>query len=149
MLIYIGADHRGFNFKEQIKADLKERGYEVADMGAAMYNKDDDYPVFARSVGEKVSADPDASRGILVCGSGIGADIAANKFKRVRCGLALSADQAHAARHDDNINVLSISADFTGEEEVKNIVRVFLATPFGGDERYKRRLAQIAEIEER
>lgn len=147
MVIYIGADHRGFNLKEQIKVYLKDQGYEVFDVGAKAYNKDDDYPLFARSVGEKVSADPDNTRGILICGSGIGGDIAVNKFKRVRSGLALSTDQAYAARHDDNINVLSLAADFTDASDIQNIVHVFLVTPFGGDERYKRRLKEIAEIE--
>ncbi len=147
MVIYIGADHRGFNLKEEIEADLKGKGYEVADMGAKTYDKDDDYPVFAGKVGEKISADPDNSRGIVICGSGAGAEGAANKFKGVRAGLAISPDQIYSARHDDNINVLVLAADFMDAETAKNTVKVFLATPFGGDERYKRRLNEISEIE--
>ena len=148
MLIYIGADHRGFNLKEQIKAYLKEQGYETADVGASAYDKDDNYPVFARAVGEKIALDPENGRGILICGSGVGMDVVANKFKGVRAGLAISTDQVYSARHDDNVNVLVLAADFTEEPAAINIVRIFLATPFGGDDKYKRRLAQIREVEE-
>ena len=148
MIIYIGADHRGFNLKEQIKADLKNQGYEVVDVGAEKYDEADDYPVFAKAVGEKVSLDPDRSRGILICGSGVGVDIAANKFKKVRAGLAISPDQVYSARHDDNVNVLVLAADFIEESEASKMVKTFLATPFGGDERYKRRVGEISEIEE-
>ncbi len=148
MVIYLGADHRGFNLKEQIKADLKNSGYEVLDVGASSYNKDDDYPVFAKLVGEKISLDLERGRGILICGSGVGVDIVANKFKGVRAGLAVSPDQIYSARHDDNINVLVLAADFAEESSARNMVKTFLATPFGGDERYKRRLGEITEIEE-
>lgn len=148
MLIYLGADHRGFSLKELIKADVKGQGYDVADMGAETYNEGDDYPLFAKLVGEKIRSDPENSRGILICGSGVGMDIVVNKFKGVRAGFALVPDQVYAARHDDNINALILAVDFIEEPEAKKMVNVFLATPFGGDERYRRRLQEIAEIEE-
>lgn len=147
MLIYIGADHRGFNLKERAKDYLKNQGYEVVDVGAETLKPEDDYTYYARLVAEKVSAESEASRGILICGSGVGVDIVANKFADVRSGLAISTDQIFAARHDDNINVLSIASDFTEENDAQNFVRIFLATPFGAEERYKRRLGQISEIE--
>lgn len=148
MLIYIGADHRGFTLKEQIVSYVKSLGYEIFDVGAHTYNKDDDYPVFAKLVGEKIHFEPEMSRGILVCGSGAGMDVAANKFIGVRAFLAISADQVYAARHDDNANVLILAAEFTDEAEVQNIVKTFLATPFGEQERYKRRLEEIRDIEQ-
>lgn len=147
MLIYLGADHRGFKFKESLKSYLKDKGYEVVDFGAEGLKPEDDYTTYARLVAEKVSKSPEASRGILICGSGVGVDVVANKFKDVRSGLAISTDQIYAARHDDDINVLSIAADFTAEEDVLNIVRIFLLTPFGAEERYKRRITQIGEME--
>ncbi len=148
MVIYIGADHRGFNLKEQVKSYLKSQGYEFFDVGAATYNKDDDYPVFAKLVGEKIHLDPEKGRGILVCGSGVGMDIAINKFVGARACFALSADEVYAARHDDNVNVLILASEFIDEAEVKNIVKTFLATPFSGEERYKRRLEEIKGIED-
>jgi ribose 5-phosphate isomerase B len=131
MVIYLGADHRGFKLKEALKYYLKEQGYELADLGNAVYDKEDDFPDFAAEVAKKVSLAPEEARGILACGSGIGMAIVANKFRNVRAGLAMSPDQANAGRHDNNINILCLAADFTSEEDAKNIVRVFLATPFG------------------
>lgn len=147
MVIYLGADHRGFKLKEALKYYLKEQGYEVVDLGNARYDKEDDFPDFAAEVAKKVSLAPEEARGILICGSGTGMTIVANKFKNVRAGLAMSPDQAHAGRHDDDVNVLSLAADFTSEADAKNIVRVFIATPFGGEERYRRRIEKISQIE--
>ena len=149
MIIYIGADHRGFNLKERIKVFLHGRGYEVADMGAASYDEYDDYPDFAESVAKKISADPDAVRGILICGSGVGMDILANKLRDVRSVLAINADQVFDARHDDNVNVLSLAADFVMEEDALKIIQVFLETPFADDNRYQKRLEKISLIEDK
>jgi ribose 5-phosphate isomerase B len=147
MTIYIGADHRGFNLKEHLKVVLKNEGYEVVDAGAMAYDKEDDSPDFARPVAEKVGANSETDRGILICGSGFGMDIAANKYKNVRAVLPMSADHAYQARHDDNANVLSIAADFTDEGTAEQIVKVFLATPFAKEERYARRLEKIRQSE--
>src|SRR5579859_2456998 len=100
MTIYLGADHRGFALKEQLKAALQQDGFDVVDLGAETLVPDDDFPVYAGKVAEKVSAAPMDSRGILVCGSGFGVDIAANKFPHVRSALASSPDHAYQARHD-------------------------------------------------
>jgi ribose 5-phosphate isomerase B len=154
MTIYIGADHRGFALKASIAAALKGDGHEVIDVGAAALDPTDDYPDFARAVAEKVSAGVAASaaagdeaRGILICGSGIGVDIVANKYKGVRSALAISADQIRAGRQDDDVNVLSLAADFTRPEAALNIARVFISTPFKKEERFSRRLRKIAELE--
>jgi len=147
MIIYIGADHRGFKLKETLKNFLHGEGYEVADLGAASFEQGDDYPDFAAAVGKKVSAEPERDRGILVCGSGVGMDVVANKFPGVRSAVAISADQIYAARHDDDVNVLCLAADFISDEDAQKIVEVFMATPFSGEERHKRRLEKISRIE--
>lgn len=148
MLIYIGADHRGFNLKETLKKSLKEQGYEVVDVGNEIYDENDDYPDFAKLVAREVSEDPTGRRGILICGSGAGVDIMANKFKGVRSVLAISSDQVYASRHDDDTNVLSLAADFIDGETAKKIVETWLATPFSTEENYKRRLDKISEVEQ-
>jgi ribose 5-phosphate isomerase B len=148
MIIYLGADHGGFNIKEQLKKILKEDAYDVVDMGAAAYDKDDDYPTFAGAVAKQISQDPATRRGIVICRSGIGADVTANKFKGVRSVLAMSPDHVYAGRHDDNVNVLAIAADFIDPDAVSKIVKIFLTTPFEKHEpRYQRRLDEIAELE--
>lgn len=147
MIIYIGADHRGFELKGQIKNDLKLAGYTVTDVGAEVYDKDDDYPDFAVKVAERISLESETARGILICGSGVGVDVVANKFKNVRCALASNPDQAFDSRHDDNSNILSLGANYLDHEAAKKIVVTWLETPFGGDERFKRRLDKIASLE--
>ncbi|MDZ7343820.1 MAG: RpiB/LacA/LacB family sugar-phosphate isomerase [candidate division KSB1 bacterium] len=147
MVIYLGADHRGFELKEILKRYLRDAGYEVVDMGNLHKDDADDYSDFGRRVAEKISRDPLMSRGILICGSGAGMDILANKFRQVRSVLGFSPDQVFDARHDDDVNVLSLAADHLTEEAAKKIVDVFLKTPFGGEERYRRRLDKIADLE--
>ncbi len=147
MTIYIGADHRGFSLKEHLKTVLKSEGYEVFDVGATAYDKDDDFPDFAKPVAEKINIASEADRGILICGSGFGMDIAANRYKNVRAVLPMSADHAYQSRHDDNANVLSIAADFTDEATAERIVEVFLVTPFAKETRYARRLEKISQFE--
>ena len=148
MKIYIGADHRGFEMKEELKKFLAEKGYEVEDVGAFKYDKDDDYPDFAEAVAEKVSKD-DSARGILLCGSGTGMDAAANKVRGVRATLAFSKEITRAARNDDDVNVISLPADFLKSEEAEEIAEIFLKTPFEAVERRVRRLQKIAEIEKK
>jgi len=149
MVVYFGADHRGFKLKETLKDFLRNEGYEVADLGAAIYEQGDDYPDFAAAVAKKVGLEQEVDRGILICGSGVGVDIVANKFLGVRAALAISADQIYNARHDDDVNVLCLASDFISEEDAKKIIGVFMATPFGAEERHKRRLGKISEIENR
>lgn len=148
MKIYIGADHRGFELKAELKNFLDEKGYDVEDVGAFEYDKDDDYPDFALAVAEKVSKDGSA-RGILLCGSGTGMDTVANKVKGIRATLASSAQVARAARNDDDVNVISLPADFLNVDETRDIVEVFLKTPFEAAERHARRLQKIAELEKK
>lgn len=145
-MIYIGADHKGFELKEKVKQWLTEWKYDYEDMGSFELDPTDDYPVYAKKVAESVVEIED--KGILVCGSGVGVDEVANKFDGIRSGLAINKEQVGAARNDDNINVLALASDFTSEEEAKEIVKVFLDTEFGDEERFNRRLKEVGEIEE-
>lgn len=145
MIIYLGADHRGFNLKENLKQFLNKSGYEVVDLGNTKYEEGDDYTDFVKMVAKKVAADP-SSRGVVVCGSGVGADIVANRFRGVRSVLAISAEQAADSRNDDDTNVLSLAADYIDLEQAKKIVSSWLQTPFSGEERYKRRIQEIDEL---
>jgi ribose 5-phosphate isomerase B len=152
MTIYLGADHRGFELKEKIKKMLLNDAYNVVDCGAATIISDDDYPDYAKKVATAVGENPgngdDGDRGILICGSGVGIDVSANKFRNVRSALAAVPDQIYAARHDDNVNVLAIAADFIDEATAEKLVKVFLSTPFASNEpRYQRRLEKISKLE--
>lgn len=147
MTIYLGADHRGFALKERIKEALAG-AYAVEDLGAARMTPDDDYPDYARAVAEKVAESPSDRRGIVVCGSGFGVDIAANKFAGVRAALAVSPKHIAEGRHDDDVNVLALAADFIDPDDALKIVDAFLTTPFDDkDARFGRRLGKIKEIE--
>lgn len=149
MTIYIGADHRGFDLKERIKEFLKSETYDVVDVGAIQPAPADDFPDFAAAVAEKVSKGGDQVKGILICGSGFGMDIAANKFPGVRAALPMSPDHIYQGRHDDDVNVLSIATNFMDDDTAIKVVKVFLSTPFGKEERYVRRLGKITAIEEK
>lgn len=146
MVIYFGADHRGFSIKEVLREFARDKGYEIVDFGAVEQVEGDDYVDYAAKVATKISLDP-TQRGILICGSGAGMDIVANKFRRVRAVTGLSADQVFDARHDDDVNVLCIASNFTNEFEAKRMLDVFISTPFSTEERYVRRLDKLNEIE--
>ena len=146
-MIFIGADHRGYNLKEVLKIYLKELSLECEDLGAKKFNPEDDYPDFALTVAKKVAENPEENRGILICGSGVGVDMVANKIKGIRSALCFDAAQARASRNDDDTNVLSLTADFIAEEKAKKIVKVWLETPYAKLEKYERRLNKIKEIE--
>ncbi|MBX4190148.1 RpiB/LacA/LacB family sugar-phosphate isomerase [Candidatus Parcubacteria bacterium] len=145
-MIYLGADHKGFELKEKLKDFFDELGFDYEDMGAFEKTPGDDFPEFARKVAEHVVGPDD--RGIVICGSGVGVDEVANKVPGIRCGLAINRDQIKAARHDDDINVLALAADYTSEDDAKEIVKIFLDTEFGDEDRYKRRINQIEEVDE-
>lgn len=147
MIIYIGADHRGFQLKELLKVFLEQGEYNAVDVGNEKYDENDDYPDFAKLVAKKVSQDPVNSKGIVICRSGVGVDIVANKFRGIRCGLLHNVEQTFLARNDDDINVLSLSSEFTDFEEAKKIVLTFLETQFSRSEKDKRRIGKIEEME--
>lgn len=146
-MIYIGSDHRGFALKDKIKNLLIEQGVSFEDVGPFEFDKDDDYPDFAKKVGEDVASAETVSRGILICGSGIGVCIAANKIKGVRAGTMAEVEQVKASVADEDTNVLCLSADYTAEEKNLDIVKAFLESEFSGEERHVRRVNKIQELE--
>ena len=142
-MIYLGADHRGYNLKEEIKKFLTENGQSFEDMGNLKYNPNDDYTDYAKLVAEKVSQNPEMDKGILICGSGVGVDITANKFKGVRSALADDVQTAKQSREHDDTNVLSLPSDEVDFALAQKIVSVWLSTPFSNGEKYKRRIDKI------
>jgi ribose 5-phosphate isomerase B len=154
MKVYIGADHRGYELKEKIFQWLVDHEYDVEDFGAYEYKKGDDYTEFSEKVASvvashhtKASRDKKDVFGILLCGSGVGVEVVANKFDGVRAAIGKDNAQVRAGRSDDDMNVLVIASDFTSEEEAKDMVETFLNTDFSGKDRYKRRLEEIENIE--
>ncbi|MCG3197861.1 MAG: ribose 5-phosphate isomerase B [Candidatus Omnitrophica bacterium] len=144
--VCIGADHAGLPLKIEMLKVLGESGCEVLDVGALRYDPLDDYPDFARSVGECV-ARGEAEKGILVCGSGVGAGVAANKIKGVRAAVCHDTYSARQGVEHDDMNVLCMGARIIGVELAGDIVRAFVAATFTGEERHVRRLKKVLEIE--
>lgn len=145
-IVYLGADHRGFNLKDRVKEWLREWNYMSVDVGNSKYNKDDDYVDFALNVAERVRFEK--AIGILICGSGIGMSIAANKVSGARAALCTSEKQARMARTDDDANVLCLSAELVSENDNKTIVKTFLETLFSSEEKYIRRIKKIKIYEQ-
>ncbi len=145
MRVAVGADHAGVLLREQVVACLRAAGHEVLDLGT--YTADPvDYPDYARAVGEALQAGR-AERGILICGSGVGASIAANKMRGIRAGMANDVYSAHQGVEHDDMNILALGARVIGSELALDLVRTFLAARFTGEERHRRRLAKVAELE--
>lgn len=144
MRIAIGADHAGFVLKEQIKAYLED-DYEIIDVGAAGYKEDDDYPDFARSVAHKIIME-EADCGILICDTGIGMDIAANKVPGIRSALVHNEQEAVRSKEHNHANVLSLGAMFLDISKAISIVEKWLATGFSMAERHNRRIHKIEDI---
>jgi RpiB/LacA/LacB family sugar-phosphate isomerase len=145
MRIAIGADHAGLDLKRALIEALDHDGHEVIDLGTNG-REPVDYPDYARAVAQAVLRGQ-AQRGILVCGSGVGASIAANKFAGVRAGLCHDTYSAHQGVEHDDMNVLCLGARVIGAELAVELARAFLAARFDGEERHLRRLAKIAEME--
>jgi ribose 5-phosphate isomerase B len=146
MRIAIGADHGGFPLNERVIAELRAAGHEITDFGTHDGTLPDDYPDYALAVGEAVQSGA-AEIGILICGSGVGASVAANKLRGVRAALCGDTYSAHQSREHDDCNVLCLGARVVGQELAMEIVRAFVAARFTGEERHRRRLAKINAIE--
>jgi ribose 5-phosphate isomerase B len=146
MKIYLGADHNGFAYKQQIADFLTRSGHQVIDAGGVA-DPADDFPVFAGSVVNQLLAESDtAARGILICGSGQGMCMAANRFKGIRASLCWNLAEARSARNDDDSNVLCLSASQLTIDNTKAIINTWMQTPFAGAERYVRRLKQLDQL---
>ncbi len=146
MRVHIGSDHAGFDLKNYLAMALREDGHDVVDHGPTEYDAEDDYPVYCIPAAEAVVAES-GSLCVVVGGSGNGEQIAANKVKGTRAALAYNLDTAKLGRQHNDANVIGIGARMHTEEEALELVRMFLATPFSGDERHARRIRLLAEYE--
>jgi ribose 5-phosphate isomerase B len=147
MKVAIGADHGGFDMKSQLAALLAQAGHQVVDCGNKVFDPEDDYPDFAIPLARAV-AEGQVDRGVLVCGSGVGASIAANKVSGVRAALIHDNYSARQGVEDDNMNVLCLGGRTTGVAVAWDCVQNFLSAQFSGAERHRRRLAKVDQLEE-
>src|SRR5690348_15099458 len=145
MRIAFGSDHAGFELKNKLMPLVAELGHEAADVGAFDASPSD-YPDFAEAVGRAV-LDGRADRGILICGSGVGASVSANKLPGIRAGLCHDTYSAHQGVEHDNMNVLVMGSRIIGVELASEILRTYLRAAYSGEERHRRRVAKIAALE--
>jgi ribose 5-phosphate isomerase B len=147
MKIFVAADHNGFEFRKHVIDFLKRSGHDVVDEGDDKLDPQDDFPQFAGRSMHALLADSDhQARAVLICGSGQGMCIAANRFKGVRACLCLDAQEARTARNDDDCNVLCLPARLMSAQEAEPIISAWLTTPFAGAERFKRRIKELDEL---
>ena len=147
MLIALGADHAGFPLKELLKPWLESCGHRVQDLGALSLDPEDDYPDFAAAVARAVQAGQ-VQRGIIVCGSGVGASITANKVTGVRAGLCHDTYSSHQGVEHDDMNVICLGARIIGLDLSKEIVTAFLGASFQPEPRFQRRLDKLLQVEQ-
>jgi RpiB/LacA/LacB family sugar-phosphate isomerase len=148
MIIAIGADHAGYDLKQDVAVYLRACGHSVLDLGADNSTTPDDYPDYSEAVGLAV-LEKRCERGIVICGSGVGASVAANKLPGIRAALCHDTYSAHQGVEHDDMNVLVLGARVIGTELAHELVRAFIGAEFSGEERHKRRLAKVKELEER
>ena len=148
MKVYLGTDHAGFELKEKIKDFLISKNIDVKDLGAFLFDENDDYPDLIAKVAEEISKD-NAALAIIFGKSGAGEAIVANKFKNVRAFQGFTQENVRLAREHNDANILSLGSDFTDFEKAKQLTDIFLQTPFSGDERHVRRINKIIEIEQK
>ena len=148
MRIAVAGDHAGLDLKNAIAGWLKQWGHQVEDLGAHTYDRDDDYPDFADAVAQAVR-DGKAERGVICCGSGVGASIAANKVRGVRAAMCHDTYSAHQGVEHDDMNVLCVGGRVIGPEVAREVVAAFLNARFTGEERHRRRLGKVLAMEAR
>jgi len=148
MNVGLAADHGGFDLKKKIKTRLEDKGHKVRDFGAFEYDSKDDYPDFIIPMAQSV-AEGDVERGIAVCGSGVGASVAANKIAGVRAALIHEGFSAHQGVEDDDINILCLGGRVIGSELAFELIETFLKARFSGAERHLRRLSKVNALEKK
>jgi ribose 5-phosphate isomerase B len=148
MIIAIGADHAGYELKQDVADYLRGLGHTVLDLGADNANTRDDYPDYSEAVGLAV-LEKRCDRGIVICGSGVGASVAANKLPGIRACLCHDTYSAHQGVEHDDMNVLVLGARVIGTEMAHELVRAFIGAEFSGEERHRRRLAKVKALEDR
>lgn len=146
MRVHIGGDHAAYEMQRELVSWLTEQGHDVVDHGATTYDDLDDYPVFVLRAAEGVAAD-EGSLGVVLGGSGNGEQMAANKVKGIRAALCYNTELAQLARQHNDAQVISIGGRFNTVDEAKEMVKVFLQTPFSGAQRHQRRLDMVSDYE--
>jgi ribose 5-phosphate isomerase B len=146
MKIFLGADHAGYELKNHLREYLHHSGHDVEDLGAKTLDADDDYPQYAYKVASQVLGGADDDLGVLICGSGQGMSMAANRVNGVRAALAWDETSAQAAKHDDNANVLVLPARFISQRQAEAMVDAWLNAKFKADPKYQRRLDELEEL---
>ena len=146
MKIAVACDHGGFDLREPVIQAIRELGHEVMDLGAHACDPHDDYPDFARYIGQAVQHGQ-AARGVLICGSGVGAAVAANKLQGIRAALCHDTYSARQGVEHDDLNVLCLGARVIGDQLARELVRAFAQANFSGEERHQRRLEKIRAME--
>ena len=146
MRISVAADHNGYELKNEISDILKRYGHDVVDIGPHSLDPLDDYPDFAKPLAKSVSSG-ETDRGIMVCGSGVGASVAANKVKGVRAAVCHDIYSAHQGVEHDNMNVLCLGSRIVGTEVVRELVSAFITAEYTNEERHARRLNKVIEME--
>jgi ribose 5-phosphate isomerase B len=144
----VAADHAGFELKNEIAGQLRRAGHDVVDLGACSYDAGDDYPDFARAAGEAV-ANGSVERAVLICGSGVGASIAATKVKGARAAICHDTYSAHQGVEHDDMNVLVLGSRIVGSALASELVDVFVKATFSGDARHVRRLDKVKKLDAR
>ncbi len=147
MRVAIGADHAGFELKGVIASFVSELGHDVVDTGAHEFDASDDYPDLTLALAECVASEQ-ADRGIMVCGSGVGASVAANKVRGIRAAVCHDPYSAHQGVEHDDLNVLCLGARIVGDEVARELVTLFLGAEFSGEQRHRRRLDKVRAIED-
>ena len=148
MKVGVAADHGGFHLKERLKLFIESLGYEVEDFGAYEYNKEDDYPDLVVPLATAV-ASKEVDRGVAICGSGVGASVAADKIAGVRAALVNDPFSAHQGVEDDDMNLLCLGERITGEMVAQEFVKTFLEAKFSNAERHVRRLNKVISLEKK
>lgn len=146
MPVFIAADHRGFDLKNRLVEYLQEKDIRVEDFGNYQLDPLDDYPDFAQKVAQAVQQNPQENLGIVICGSGIGVSIAVNRFKQIRCGVALNIEQVKHGRENDHTNILAIPSDYVDFEIAKTYIDMFLSSHPKLEEKYTRRGKKLDTI---
>jgi len=148
-MIYIGSDHKGYNLKEYLKDYLSKAKIPFKDVGNHKFDPEDDYPDFAFEVAQAVARDLKHHTGVMICGSGLGMVVAANKVKNIRAGLATIEWLAKHGRENDDLNVIALAADLTDFSLAEKILKTWLGSKFNLQDRYIRRVEKIKEFEDK
>lgn len=146
MKVFIGSDHNGFQLKKQLLVSLAKKGYDVIDVGDKTMDPDDDFPIFASRLTHQLLASDEDAKGILLCSSGQGMCMAANRHKGIRGAIGYDEESIESSRNDDDSNVLCLPAATLNEQKALSLIELWLLTPFADAPRFRRRIKELDEL---